>query len=105
MPLLIRLSLPSKNALLLDGSSQDKVPGMNVLYSSRANSSAACVSGELTATLPSLSTILPPCDHSSQCAKALPSSTACPSAKPAGVPLALSAWHSLRKPSVSSGKG
>ena len=43
------------------------------------------------------STSLPPCAQTSQCVQ-LESPVALPSAKPAGVPLVLSAWHSFRKP-------
>ena len=46
------------------------------------------VSGELMTTLPLSSTILPPWLQTIQCAKLLPSPTALPSAKPAGLLLA-----------------
>src|SRR5450759_1895055 len=96
MPLAVRLTWPSRKALLFDGSSHDSVPGTKVSYNCLAYSSEAMVSGEFTTTLPFSSTSLPPCDHSSQCAQLLPSPTAWPSAKPGGVPLAFIAWHSLR---------
>src|SRR3954465_14435184 len=54
-------------------------------------------------TLPLLSTILPPCDHTSQCVQTLPSPVALPSANPGGRPAALYACASLRKPAVSFG--
>src|SRR5690349_21225704 len=54
-------------------------------------------------TLPLASTILPPCDHTSQWHQTLPSPVALPSAKPGGMPLALYAWASLRNPAVSFG--
>src|SRR5450830_601058 len=89
MPLAVMLIWPSRYALLFDGSCQDSVPGIKVAYSCLAYSSAARVSAELMATAPFLSTSLPPCDHSSQCAQLLASPTALPSAKPTGVFLAL----------------
>src|ERR1700712_4595780 len=103
MPFAVRLTWPSRKALLFDGSCHDSVPGTKVSYSCFAYSSDAMVSGELMTTLPLSSTILPPCDHISQCAQLLPSPTALPRAKPHGVFLAFSAWHSLRKPAVSLG--
>src|SRR5205809_7472262 len=54
-------------------------------------------------TLPFSSTILPPCDHTSQCVHTLPSPVALPSANPGGMPLALYAWASLRNPARSLG--
>jgi len=60
MPLLVRLTWPSRNALLFDGSCHDKVPGTMVAYNCLAYSSAARVSGELMVTLPLASTSLPP---------------------------------------------
>src|SRR5437763_9271894 len=54
-------------------------------------------------TLPLLSTILPPCDHTSQWVHTLPSPVALPSAKPGGRPAALYAWASFRNPAVSLG--
>src|SRR4029453_15755615 len=56
-------------------------------------------------TLLSLSTSLPPNAHMSHWHHVLPSPVALPSAMPAGVFFSLSALHSLRKPSVSLGKG
>src|SRR4051812_41388569 len=60
MPLLVMEIWPSRNTLLLLGSSQDSVPGMKVEYISFAYSSALMVSGLSMVTLPDLSTILPP---------------------------------------------
>ena len=48
------------------------------------------------------STSLPPCAQTSQSVQ-LESPVALPSAKPAGVPFAFSAWHSFRKPPMSFG--
>jgi hypothetical protein len=56
----------------------------------------------LITTLFLASTSLPPCAQTSQCVQ-LESPVALPSAKPAGVPLAFSAWQSLRKPARSRG--
>src|SRR6266404_3771721 len=103
MPLLVTKSCPSRNALLLFGSSQDSVPGTNVGYSSFAYSSAFIVSGLSMVTLLSLSTSLPPNDQTSHWHHVLPSPVALPKAIPAGVPFSFSALHSLRKPSVSFG--
>src|SRR5947209_7490362 len=102
MPLLVQLIWPSRKALLLLGSSHDSVPGMKVAYSCLPYSSPLSVSGLLIATLLFESTSLPPCDHISQLHHR-PSPVAWPSAKPGGVPLACSAWHIFRKPSVSFG--
>ncbi len=88
--------------MLLLGSSHDSVPGMNVSYSCFEYSSAAMVSGLLMTTLFLASTSLPPCAQTSQCVQ-LESPVALPSANPDGVPLAFSAWHSLRKPAMSRG--
>src|SRR5688572_1091666 len=96
-------SWPSRNALLLFGSSHESVPGANVLYSSFPYSSALTVSGLLMTTSFFSLTSLPPCDHTSQCVHVLPSPVALPSAKPPGVPLSLSAFIMRRKPSVSLG--
>src|SRR5215470_8946845 len=97
MPFSVRLISPARKALLLLGSSQESVPGMKVAYIALAYSSAAMVSLELITTLLFSSTILPPCAHTTQWHQALESPTALPSAKPHGVPLALSACNSLRK--------
>src|SRR4030067_1537753 len=96
MPLLVMLTCPSTKALLLFGSSQDRVPGTKVAYSSLAYSSALMVSGLLMTTLFFSSTILPPCAHTSQCTQELPSPPALPSAKPASVFFAFIALHSSR---------
>src|SRR5439155_4944117 len=104
MPLLVTNSCPSRNALLLFGSSHDSVPGTNVAYSSFEYSSALIVSGLSMTTLLSLSTSFPPNDQTSHWHQVLPSPVALPSAIPAGVPFSFSALHSLRKPSVSFGK-
>src|SRR4249920_3676924 len=103
IPFSVRLMSPARNALLLLGSSQESVPGMKVSYIARAYSSAAMVSLELIVTLLRSSTILPPCDHTTQWHQALASPTALPNAKPHGVPLAFSACNSLRKDGVSVG--
>src|SRR5262245_35459467 len=103
MPLRVSPHCPSRNALLLFGSSQDSVPGTKVSYICLPNSSAAMVSGLLITTLPFSSTILPPCDHTSQWVQVLPSPVALPSANPGGRPFALRPWHSLRKPGRSFG--
>src|SRR5689334_9164105 len=103
MPLLVRNSCPSRNALLLLGSSHDSVPGTNVAYSSFAYSSAFSVSGLSITTLLFASTSLPPNDHTSHWHHVLASPVALPSAKPGGVFFSLSALQSFRKPSVSFG--
>src|SRR5581483_1770015 len=102
-PLVVRLMSPARNALLLLGSSQDSVPGTKVSYSFLAYSSAITVCFELIATRLFSSTSFAPCAQISQWHQMLASPVACPSAIPAGVPLAFSAWHSFRKPSVSFG--
>src|SRR5678815_4730405 len=94
MPLAVRKSWPSRNALLLFGSSQDSVPGMNGSYSCLLYSSAAMVSGLLITTLFLASTSLPPCAHTSQCVQ-LESPVALPSAKPDGVPKDLGGFLKL----------
>src|SRR4249920_2846099 len=104
MPLLVSEIWPSRNALLLLGSSHASVPGTNVPYNSFAYSSALIVSGLSITTLLSLSTSLPPNAHTSHWHQVLPSPVALPSANPGGVPFSFSALHSLRKPSVSFGK-
>src|SRR6267143_7153014 len=104
MPLLVTEICPSRNALLLFGSSQESVPGTKVPYSSFEYSSALTVSGLSMTTLLLLSTILPPNDQTSQWHQVLASPVACPSAKPPGVPLSFSAFIILRKLSVSFGK-
>src|SRR5687768_16913728 len=103
MPLLVILTWPSRNALLLFGSSHDSVPGTKVAYSSLPYSSALSVSGLSITTLLVLSTSLPPCDQISQLHHR-PSPVALPSAMPPGVPLACSAFIIDRKPAVSFGK-
>src|SRR5215510_2819305 len=103
IPFAVRLIWPSRNALLLFGSSHESVPGTNVWYNSFAYSSARTVSGLLTTTLFFSSTSLPPNDHTSQWHHTFPSPVALPSANPAGVPFSLSAWHSFKKPSVLRG--
>src|SRR6185436_5243844 len=100
--LLVTLIWPSRNALLLFGSSHDSVPGMNVGYSSFAYSSALWVSALSMTTLLSLSTILPPKAHISQCVQP-ESPVALPSAIPPGVPFACNALNIARKPAVSRG--
>ena len=57
----------------------------------------------LMTTLPFSSTILPPWDQTSQLAKSLPSPTALPSAKPAGLSVFFRSWQISRNPSVFSG--
>src|SRR6476660_7321204 len=104
MPLLVRNRCPSRNALLLLGSSHDSVPGTNVAYSSFAYSSAFSVSGLLITTLLFASTSLPPNDHTSHWHHVFASPVALPSANPTGVFFSLSALQSFRKPSVSLGK-
>src|SRR3546814_14011580 len=104
MPLLVRLIWPSRKALLLFGSSQPSVPWMKVGYSSLAYSSALMVSGLLMTTLFLSSTILPPTAHISQWVYE-PSTTALPSAMPAGAPFACRALHSLRKHTIGSAAG
>src|SRR6185295_2059393 len=102
-PFAVRLISPARKALLLLGSSHDNVPGANVAYNFFAYSSATSVSLELIATRLFSSTSLAPCDQSNQWHQMLASPVAWPSAIPGGVPFALSAWHNLRKPSVSRG--
>ena len=60
MPFWVSPISPARNALLLDGSSQDSVPGMKVSYSALAYSSAATVSGLLMVTLSSSSVMAAP---------------------------------------------
>src|SRR6266404_7834098 len=103
MPLPVRLHWPSRNALLLLGSSHDRVPGTNVAYSDLAYSRAFSVSALLMTTLFLSSTSLPPKAHSNQCVHELPSPVACPRAKPPGVLFFLSACISFKNPSVSLG--
>src|SRR6185295_6440949 len=103
MPLFVRLMSPDRKALLLFGSSQDSVPGMNVGYSSFAYSSIRIVSLLLIATLLCSSTNLPPKAQSSQWHHPLASPVALPSANPGGVPLFFRFLHSFRNPSVSFG--
>src|SRR5665213_4248864 len=102
MPLAVTPSCPSRNALLLLGSSHDSVPGMKFGYSSFAYSSACSVCGLLIATLLCASTSLPPNAHTSHDVQ-LESPVALPSAKPIGVFFAFSACASLRKPGMSLG--
>src|SRR3712207_7778786 len=52
---------------------------------------------------PPRSTLFPYTTLFRSCAKALPSPTALPRAKPTGLLLRFIAWHSLRKPAWSSG--
>src|ERR1700733_7006726 len=99
MPLPVRLHWPSRNALLLLGSSHDSVPGTNVGYSSLPYSSAFAVSALLMTTLFFSSTSLPPNAHSIQCVHELASPVACPSEKPPGVLFFFSACISFKKPS------
>src|SRR5262245_26288066 len=103
IPLLVIEIWPSRNTLLLLGSSHDSVPGMKVEYISFEYSSAFSVSGLSIVTLPDLSTIFPPKAQTSQWHQVLASPVAWPSAKPPGVPLACSAFSIFRKPSVSFG--
>src|SRR5260221_14309309 len=100
MPLLVRLISPARNALLLLGSCQESVPGMKVSYICLAYSSAAVVSGVLMTTLFLSSTILPPCDQSSQGVHEFASPVAWPRSKPGDVPFFLRAWQSFSKPPV-----
>src|SRR5262249_14895887 len=95
---------PSRNAVLLSGSSQESVPGTNVWYSALAYSSARTVSVLAMTTRSFSSTSLAPCDQTSQCVHTLASPTALPSAKPGGVPFSFSARQSLRNPALSLGK-
>src|SRR6476469_7428221 len=92
MPLFVTLIWPSRNALLLLGSSHDSVPGMNVAYSSLPYSSAFSVSGLSMTTLLFLSTSMPPCDQTSQLHHR-PSPVALPSAIPPGVPFSFLRLH------------
>src|SRR5580700_11474001 len=103
MPFEVRYSSPERNALLLEESFQEATPGMKVSDSALQYSSAFTVSGELMTTLSSLSTVQALWPHSTQCSHPLASPVACPSAKPAGVLLALSALHISRKPGKSFG--
>src|SRR6266480_3211728 len=103
MPLLVTLICPSRNALLLFGSSHDGVPGTKVRYISLPSSSALKVSGLLMTTWFFSSPILPPNAHTSQWHQEFSSPVALPSANPGGVPFAFSALHSSRKPAVSFG--
>src|SRR5664279_376071 len=103
MPLLVQLISPARNALLLDASFHEAVPGIMLPYSALAYSSALTVSGELMMTLSLASTALPPCDQRHQCTQLLPSPDACPRAKPPGVLLAFMALVYSRKASSLSG--
>src|SRR5262245_54329033 len=103
MPFSVRLTSPARKALLLLGSSQDKVPGTNVSYMALEYSSAVRVCLELITTLFLSSTIMPPCAQTSQWHQVLASPTALPRAKPHGVRLALSERNSLRKLGRSRG--
>src|SRR4029079_19540466 len=103
MPFMVKLISPARNALLLLGSSHDSVPGQNVWYSSLPYSSDAMVSFELMATLLSSFTKRPPNPHTHKCVQPFASPFACPSARPGGLLLALSAWHSFRNPGNSCG--
>src|SRR5262249_16707975 len=103
MPLSVQLISPARNALLLEASFQDAVPGIFSAYSGLGYSSAFAVSGELRMTLSSLSTVLPPCAHRHQCTQPLPSPEAWPSANPPGVLFFFIALAYSRKASVLSG--
>src|SRR5262249_52143054 len=103
MPLSVSPIWPSRNALLLFGSSHDSVPGTKVSYICLPYSSAAMVSGLLMTTLFFSSTILPPCDQTSQWVQVLPSPVALPSANPGGRPFAFRPWQSFRNPGRSFG--
>ena len=103
MPLLVIEIWPSRKALLLFGSSHDKVPGTKVAYSSLPYSSAFSVCRLSITTLLLASTSCPPKDQISQLHHS-PSPVALPSAMPPGVPLACSAFISFRKLSLSFGK-
>src|ERR1700757_1977143 len=103
MPLSVQEISPARNALLLEASFHDAVPGIMFSNSCLAYSSAFAVSGELRITLSSLSTRLPPCAHRHQCTQALPSPEAWPSAKPPGVLFFLVALAYSRNASVVSG--
>src|SRR5262245_13936662 len=104
MPLFVAEIWPSRNTLLLLGSSHDSVPGMKVWYSSLAYSSPLIVSGLSIVTFPDLSTSWPPNAHTSQWHQVLASPVAWPSAKPVGVPLSFSAFDIFRNSSVFFGK-
>src|ERR1700750_2605016 len=103
MPLAVRYSCPARNALLLELSFQDAVPGTKLSYNPLTYSSALAVSGELMTTLLSLSIRLPPCAHSAQCSQPLASPEAWPSANPAGVPFLLRPLTRSAKPPRSLG--
>src|SRR6266436_9005303 len=103
MPLSVQWISPARNALLLEASFHDAVPGIMFSKSCLAYSSAFAVSGELRMTLSSLSTRLPPCVHRHQCTQALPSPDACPSAKPPGVLFFFVALTYSRNSSVVAG--
>src|SRR5207248_3184514 len=103
MPLAVQYSSPARYALLLEESFQDATPGMKVSESALQYSSAFMVSGELMATLSSLSTVQALWPHRIQCSQPLASPEAWPSAKPAGVLFAFNALHMARKPGKSLG--
>src|SRR3954447_6686159 len=103
MPLAVQYSSPARNALLLEPSFHDAVPGIKVSESALQYSSAFCVSAALMMTLSSLSTVQALWPHRIQCSQALASPVAWPSAKPAGVLFAFSALHISRKPAKSFG--
>src|SRR5437588_3897619 len=103
MPLDVRCSSPERNALLLFESFHDATPSMNVSDSALQYSSALAVSGELMMILSSLSTSHALWPHSTQCSQPLPSPSAWPSAKPAGVLFFFNALQSSRKPGKSFG--
>jgi hypothetical protein len=103
MPLFVTEIWPSRNALLLFGSSHDRVPGMKFAYISLPYSSAFIVSALSITTLLSLSTSLPPKAQTSQLHHR-PSPVALPSAMPPGVPFSFTALSIFRKLSVSFGK-
>src|SRR5947209_18870519 len=85
MPFDVRCRSPDRTALLLFESFHDATPSMNVSESALQYSSAFAVSGELMMILSSLSTSHALWPHSTQCSQPLPSPSAWPSAKPAGV--------------------
>src|SRR5882757_1958920 len=103
MPLAVQYSSPDRKALLLEPSFQDATPGMKVSDSALQYSSAFAVSGELMMTLSSLSTVQALWPQRIQCSHPLASPVAWPSAKPAGVLFAFSAFDISRKPAKSFG--
>ena len=90
MPFSVRPISPARKALLLCGSSQESVPGMNVGTALRVferGDRLRAVDHDLVLLVDHLAAVRP---HQ-PVAPALASPTALPSANPPGVPLALSA--------------